>query len=71
MKTALKETLNTVAGVNVEVTLFSAQGSTRCTLSFEGRNDKAAQSLKDFFKGKDLEIDFDEECDETYIYMTL
>lgn len=68
MKAKLERTLSIVAGIAIEVTVLKKDA----TFSFEGKNDNAVSKIVDFFAGKkQLEVDYDEECDFTCIYMTL
>ncbi|MDD3229591.1 MAG: hypothetical protein PHE09_10285 [Oscillospiraceae bacterium] len=69
MKVELERTLSSVAGITVEVTINLMGGA---TFSFEGKNDNAASKIVNFFAGKkELEVEYDEECDFTCIYMNL
>lgn len=68
MKAELERTLSVIAGITIEVTVLKKSA----TFSFDGRNDNAVAKIINFFAGKkDLEIDYDEECDFTCIYMNL
>lgn len=68
MKATLERTLSIVAGIAIEVTVLKKDA----TFSFEGKNDNAVSRIIDFFAGKkQLEVDYDEECDFTCIYMAL
>ncbi len=68
MKAKLERTLSIVAGIAIEVTVLKNDA----TFSFEGKNDNAVSKIVDFFAGKkQLEVDYDEECDFTCIYMAL
>lgn len=68
MKAKLERTLSIVAGIAIEVTVLKKDA----TFSFEGKNDNAVSKIVDFFAGKkQLEVDYDEECDFTCIYMAL
>lgn len=68
MKAKLERTLSIVAGIVIEVTVLKNDA----TFSFEGKNDNAVSKIVDFFAGKkQLEVDYDEECDFTCIYMAL
>lgn len=68
MKKVLENTLSTVAGIAIEVTVLKNDA----TFSFDGRNDNAVSKIVKFFDGKkELEVDYDEECDFTCIYMSL
>lgn len=68
MKAKLERTLSIVAGIAIEVTVLKNDA----TFSFEGKNDNAVSKIVDFFAGKkQLEVDYDKECDFTCIYMAL
>lgn len=68
MKAKLERTLSIVSGIEIEVTVLKNDA----TFSFEGKNDNAVSKIVDFFAGKkELEVDYDEECDFTCIYMAL
>ena len=68
MKRELERTLSVIAGLAIEVTVLKKSA----TFSFYGRNDNAVSKIKNFFAGKkELEVDYDEECDFTCIYMNL
>ncbi|MFT4170580.1 MAG: hypothetical protein QM653_15795 [Dysgonomonas sp.] len=68
MKATLERTLSIVAGIAIEVTVLKNDA----TFSFEGKNDSAVSKIINFFAGKkQLEVDYDEECDFTCIYMAL
>lgn len=68
MKRELERTLSIIAGIAIEVTVLKKSA----TFSFDGRNDEAVSKIKNFFAGKkELEVDYDEECDFTCIYMNL
>lgn len=68
MKAKLERTLSIVAGIAIEVTVLKKDA----TFSFEGKNDNAVSRIVNFFAGKkELEVEYDEECDFTCIYMAL
>ena len=68
MQAKLERTLSIVAGIAIEVTVLKNDA----TFSFEGKNDNAVSKIVDFFAGKkELEVEYDEECDFTCIYMAL
>ena len=67
-KESIENTLSTISGVEVEVNITRKN----CiTLSFEGKNEVAAKKIQDYFAPKQLEYDYDEECDFTCLYMNL
>lgn len=68
MKAQVLETLNNVTGHKLE---FFNRGLGQFTFSFIGKDDAAFDKLKSFFDGqcKKLEADYDEELDETFIYL--
>ena len=67
-KEVIENTLRIVAGVPVEITIAANK---TFTFSFEGKNEVAAKKIQDYFAPKQLEYDYDDECDFTCLYMNL
>lgn len=66
----LAQTLTTVMGVQVEITI---RGVKQFTVSFDGENKKAVAKLKKYFGVLVIFEEgsgYDEECDQTCIYFT-
>jgi hypothetical protein len=70
-KRTLQEILSDVAGVAVEVTV---RGLKAFTFSFDGEDKDAAYKIASYFFGTDStfeDADYDAECNQTCIYMTI
>jgi len=69
-KAALEKQMTALAGVVVEITVRDLK---EFTMSFAGKNDAAARKLRDFFKAqvRNVEIEYDFDCAETYVYISV
>lgn len=63
----LERTLSAVAGISIEITVLKKSA----TFSFDGKNDSAVSKIKTFFSGRQIEVDYDDECDFTCMYINL
>jgi len=70
MNAQLQETLNKAAWRAVEITVRKAN---EFTFSYIGKSEKAERAIANIFAGRAnrVEVDFDDELDETFIYVTL
>jgi hypothetical protein len=68
MKTQLQKTINKAARRSVEITV---RGANKFTFSFEGKSEASEKAIANIFKGHKTTVDFDEELNETFIYVEL
>ena len=68
MKAQIEKTLSTVAGTLVEVTVRKAN---EFTFEFSGNSKNICDKIKNFFGRGSFEVEFDEELNTTFIYLTL
>ena len=69
-KQKMESVISNVAGVAIEITI---RGLNEFTFSFLGQNNSAVAKLQKFFgvNMSNVEVNYDAECDETYVYAKL